>query len=111
MPSIVLLLFGGVVLGPEVLGLIDPATLGHGLETVVSLGVAVILFEGGLTLDVEGYRRAPVVIKRLLTVGPLVTCLGTAAAIWWLFGLDPSMALMAGSLVIVTGPTVVSPLE
>ena len=109
-PSIVLLLIGGVLLGPEVLGWIDPASLGGGLETVIALAVAVILFEGGLTLDLDGYRRAPVVIKRLLTVGPLVTWLGTAAAVLLLFDLEPGMALMAGSLVIVTGPTVVSPL-
>lgn len=109
-PSIVLLLAGGVVLGPEVLGLIDPGSLGRGLETVISLGVAVILFEGGLTLDIDGYRKAPTVIKRLLTVGTLVTWLGTAAAVYVLFPLSPGMSLMAGSLVIVTGPTVVSPL-
>ena len=77
---------------------------------MIALAVAVILFEGGLTLDLEGYRRAPIVIKRLLTVGPLVTWLGTSLAVWLLFGLSAGMALMAGSLVIVTGPTVVSPL-
>ena len=109
-PSIVLLLTGGVILGPEVLGLIDPRSLGTGLETVIALAVAVILFEGGLTLDLEGYRRAPNVIKRLLTIGSLVTWLGTSGAVFLLFGLDSGMALMAGSLVIVTGPTVVSPL-
>ena len=109
-PSIVLLLVGGVVLGPEVLGWVDPASLGGGLETIIALAVAVILFEGGLTLELDGYRKAPAVIKRLLTVGPLVTWLGTGAAVWLLFGLGPGMALMAGSLVIVTGPTVVSPL-
>lgn len=109
-PSIVLLLFGGVAFGPEGLGWIQPASLGQGLETVVSLAVAVILFEGGLTLDIRGYRRAPVVIRRLLTIGALITWLGTATAVWLLFDLGVGMSLMAGSLVIVTGPTVVSPL-
>lgn len=109
-PSIVLLLAGGAALGPECLGLIDPSTLKEGLNTVIALAVAVILFEGGLTLDVEGYRRAPVVILRLLTVGPLVTWVGTALAVSWLYGLSPGMALMCGSLVVVTGPTVISPL-
>ena len=109
-PSIVLLFAGGIALGPEVLGWIDPGSVGGGLETLIALAVAVILFEGGLTLDLDGYRRAPVVIRRLLTLGPLVTWLGTSAAVLLLFGLEPGMALMAGSLVIVTGPTVVLPL-
>jgi len=109
-PYIVLLLFGGVALGPEGLGVIDPSALGPMLGTVVSLAVAIILFEGGLTLDREGYRRAPSVIKRLLTIGPLITWLGTAAVAMALFDLTPGMALLASSLVIVTGPTVISPL-
>ncbi len=109
-PYIVLLLFGGVFLGPEVTGLIDPNALGSLLETVVSLAVAVILFEGGLTLDLAGYARAPTVIRRLVTIGPLITWLGTAAVAHYLFDLEPGMALLASSLVIVTGPTVIAPL-
>lgn len=109
-PSIVLLLIGGVLLGPEVAGLINPASLGRGLETVIGLAVAVVLFEGGLTLDITGYRRAPRVIQRMLTLGVLVTWFGTAFTVWLVFGWSPSVSLLAGSLVIVTGPTVISPL-
>ena len=109
-PSIVLLLIGGIVFGPEVLGVVQPEALHGGLETLIALGVAVILFEGGLTLDVNGYRRAPVTIKRLLTLGPLITWLGAAGTLWLLFDLQLGMALLGGSLVIVTGPTVISPL-
>ena len=109
-PSIVLLLAGGVVLGPEVLGFIDPAALGAGLETVVSLTVAIILFEGGLTLDVAGYRRAPAVIQRMLSWGVIITWLGMAGAVWLLMDLPIELAMLAGSLVVVTGPTVISPL-
>lgn len=110
-PSIALLLLGGILLGPQVLGWIDPTTLGAGLETVVTLAVAIILFEGGLTLDIAGFRREPKVIVRMLTVGVLVTWAGTALAVYGVYpdiGLE--LALIAGSLVIVTGPTVVSPL-
>ena len=59
-PGIVLLLGAGVLLGPEVLGLVQPATLGEGgegLATLVGLAVAVILFEGGLNLDIRRLRR------------------------------------------------------
>ncbi len=109
-PSIALLLVGGVVLGPEVSGLLDPAALGGGLQMIVGLVVAIILFEGGLTLNVEGARRAPVVIVRLLTLGVLITWWGTALTIWLLFSVPLEIAVLCGSLVIVTGPTVVSPL-
>src|SRR5690606_24977964 len=58
-PSIALLLVGGVLLGPEVLGLVQPDSLGRGLEVVVTLAIGIILFEGGLTLDIAGFRREP----------------------------------------------------
>jgi NhaP-type Na+/H+ or K+/H+ antiporter/mannitol/fructose-specific phosphotransferase system IIA component (Ntr-type) len=109
-PSIALLLICGVALGPEGLGLIDPAALGSGLSLVVALAVAVILFEGGLTLDLRGLRNSPVVIGRMLTIGVVITWLGTAAATWHFFELSFPMALLCGSLVIVTGPTVIFPL-
>ncbi|MBN1945736.1 MAG: cation:proton antiporter [Bradymonadales bacterium] len=109
-PSIVLLLAGGVLMGPQVLHLIDPTSLGQGLETLTALLVAIILFEGGLTLDIAGYRRASKVIRRLLTVGMLFTWLTAAVAIHLLLGLGLGLSFMASSLVIVTGPTVVLPL-
>ncbi|MBN2525038.1 MAG: cation:proton antiporter [Deltaproteobacteria bacterium] len=110
MPAIVLLLGGGILLGPEVFGLIHPEKLGHGLEIIAALTISVILFEGGLTLDFDGYRKSSVVIRRMLTIGPVVTWLGTAAAVWLLWGTDPVMALMVASMIIVTGPTVVLPI-
>ncbi|MCA9627494.1 MAG: cation:proton antiporter [Myxococcales bacterium] len=111
LPSITLLLLGGILLGPEVLGVVHPHTLGDGLETVVTLAVAVVLFEGGLTLDIAGFRRESKVIVRMLTIGVLITWVGTSLALklampW----LKLDLAIIAGSLVIVTGPTVVSPL-
>jgi NhaP-type Na+/H+ or K+/H+ antiporter/mannitol/fructose-specific phosphotransferase system IIA component (Ntr-type) len=109
-PSIALLLVGGVALGPEFANVVDPLNLDIGLKLVVGMAVAVILFEGGLTLDVEGARGSPVVIGRMLTVGVLITWAGTTAAVWWLFSPTLPMAILCGSLVIVTGPTVVAPI-
>ncbi len=108
--AIVLLLAGGVLLGPRGVGLVHPDSLGDVLRPLVSLSVGLILFEGGLSLDLQGYRSASRVIIRLLTVGVLVTWLCTALAIRLLFGFDLSFSLLAGSLVIVTGPTVIVPL-
>jgi NhaP-type Na+/H+ or K+/H+ antiporter/mannitol/fructose-specific phosphotransferase system IIA component (Ntr-type) len=109
-PAIVPLLLGGIVLGPEVLGIVQPASLGEILPVFVSLAVGIILFEGGLTLDLEGYRSASKVIRRLLTVGVLTTWLVTAAAVTLVFGTSLPFGLLAASFVIVTGPTVIAPL-
>ncbi len=109
-PGIVLLLLGGAALGPDGLGWVAPQDLGVGLFTIVDLAVAVILFEGGLNLNMSRLRRSGGPIRRLVTVGALVTLGG--AAVVGLIWLDwPwSRALLFGSLVVVTGPTVVGPL-
>ncbi|MCR9161327.1 MAG: cation:proton antiporter [Nannocystaceae bacterium] len=109
-PAIVVLLVGGVTLGPEGLGWIEPEHLGETLPVIVSLAVGLILFEGGLTLEVQGPGGTSRIVARLLTLGAVVTWLGASAAVWLVFGTTVSMALVAGSLVIVTGPTVISPL-
>lgn len=109
-PAIAPLLIGGVLLGPEGLGVIDSQALGGGLKLVISISVAVILFEGGLTLDPRGFQNAQKIIGRMLTIGVLITWFGTALAVYLIFGFDLPFAMLAGSLIIVTGPTVVAPL-
>lgn len=113
--SIVLLLIGGVIAGPQVLGWVQPSTLGGALGPLINLAVGLILFEGGLTLNLDGYKSASKMIRRLLSVGVITTWFGTAVLIWFLCGhLFPerpvAMAMLAASLVIVTGPTVIAPL-
>jgi len=108
--AIVLLLLGGIVLGPEGLGIVRSDQLGNMLSVIVSLAIGLILFEGGLTLDLQGYRSASGLIRRLLSAGVLVTWMGTAAVIWVMFRFDVFFCLLVASLVIVTGPTVIAPL-
>jgi len=109
-PGIVLLLLAGVALGPDGLGWIAPHALGEGLYTALDIAVAVILFEGGLNLQFSRLRREQLAIRRLLIFGPLVTLAGACLAVTWLLDWPPAIALLFGSLVIVTGPTVVTPL-
>jgi len=109
-PGIVLLLLGGVLLGPEGLGFVQPETLGPTLNVLVAVAVGLILFEGGLTLDISGYRSAPAAIRGLLTFGVCVTWVGVSFLVWLFFRVEPPFAVLAGSLVIVTGPTVVQPI-
>jgi len=110
MPGIVLLLLVGVLLGPDVLNLVRPETLGHGLDILVGLSVAVILFEGGLNLSVTRLRQEARVLRLLVTVGALIT--GAGAAVAAHIGMDWPwpIAITFGALVIVTGPTVITPL-
>jgi NhaP-type Na+/H+ or K+/H+ antiporter len=109
-PGIVLLLFGGAALGPDGLGWVRPHDLGEGLFTIVDLAVAVILFEGGLNLNVARLRRSGGPIRHLVTAGALITLVGAGVVAAVLLGWPWSRALLFGSLVVVTGPTVVSPL-
>ena len=110
LPTIVLLLLGGFILGPEGLDLLHANDLGEFLPMVVSLAVALILFEGGLTLDLKEFRHTSTIIKRLLTIGVIVTWFGSALTAYLVFDTSPSFALLMGSLIIVTGPTVIAPL-
>jgi NhaP-type Na+/H+ or K+/H+ antiporter len=109
-PAIVPLLALGVLLGPDLLGWVDPRALGAGLLAIVELGVAVILFEGGMNLDLRRLRREGRAIRRLVSVGAGVTTLGAALAARAVMGWSWELALLFGTLVIVTGPTVIGPL-
>lgn len=109
-PAILLLLVAGVVLGP-VLGVLNPDELfGDLLLPAVSLGVAVILFEGSLTLKFSEIRGHGQVVTRLITIGALVSMLSIAGAAWALDLFSWEVALLFGALVSVTGPTVIVPI-
>ena len=110
LPTIVLLLLGGFALGPEGLGILKSNDMGEFLPMVVSMAVGIILFEGGLTLNIKDFSQTSTVIKRLLSAGVLITWLGSALTVYLVFDITPSFALLMGSLIIVTGPTVIVPL-
>jgi len=110
LPGIVLLLIAGVSLGPDGLGWIQPRQLGDGLYAIVDFAVAIILFEGGLNLELSRLRREGVAIRRLITIGAVVTLVGGALAVHVFVDWGLMKALLFGALVVVTGPTVVGPL-
>ena len=109
-PGIVLLLGAGVVLGPDLLGWIRPEALGSALPAVTGLAVAIILFDGGLNLDRRRLRGQERVVSLLISVGALLTAAGGALAARLLLAWPWPTAALFGSLVTVTGPTVVTPL-
>ncbi|MFQ5458361.1 MAG: cation:proton antiporter, partial [Myxococcota bacterium] len=109
-PGIILLLGVGIALGPDGAGWIQPDALGEGLIGLVRLSVAIILFEGGLNLDIRRLRREGTAIRRLVTFGAAITGIGGALAARVLMDWSLTNSLLFGTLVIVTGPTVVTPL-
>ena len=110
-PSILLLLGFGFAAGPGRLDLIDPELLlGDNLLPIVSVAVGIILFEGGLSLRLSELKEHGKVVWLLVSVGALITgALGAVFAATFL-GLDTSMAVLLGAILIVSGPTVVGPL-
>ncbi|NVD45154.1 cation:proton antiporter [Qipengyuania atrilutea] len=109
-PAIVLMLAAGFLAGP-VLGIFDPElTFGEMLEPMVAIGVALILFEGGLSLDFRELRHAGGGVLRLATVGVIVGWFLGSVAGNWIAGLAWPVAILFGGILIVTGPTVVIPL-
>ncbi|HET9909092.1 MAG TPA: cation:proton antiporter, partial [Anaerolineales bacterium] len=72
-PAIVLLLLSGILLGPHGFHLIEPEALGEGLEILVKLAVAVILFEGALNLRLQTLRHSALEVRNLVTIGVLIS--------------------------------------
>ena len=109
-PSILFLLLIGIIVGP-VLGYFDPdLVLGELMFPIISLGVAIILFEGSLTLEFDEIKQHGTVVQMLVSVGVLITIAIVALSTYLLFDVDPLIALLFGALVCVTGPTVIMPL-
>ncbi len=116
-PAIFPLIILGLVMGPlSTLFLdekwIDPENIfaGKTMYYFVSLSVGVILFEGGLTLKFKEVRQLAGVVRNLLIVGPIVMGIGGALAAHYFLDMDYRVGLLFGSLIIVTGPTVIAPI-
>ena len=109
-PAILPLLLFGLLAGP-LTGYVRPdELLGDLLLPIVSLSVAIILFEGGLTLNIRELPAIGRALWRLLSLGVLVAWTAGAGAAYWLLGLDLGLAVLLGALLVVTGPTVIGPL-
>lgn len=110
LPSILLLLLVGFLAGP-VLGLLDPQSLrGDWLFAFVSLAIGLILFEGGLSLRLSELREVGTTVFNLTTIGALITWALGAVGAHYLLEFNVSLSVLIGAILIVTGPTVVTPL-
>lgn len=110
LPAILFLLLIGIVIGPAT-GLFDPdKALGRFLFPVVSLAVALILFEGSMTLRFSELRGIGRAVRGMVSYGAVLALLMLAAAAHWIAGVPWSIALLFGALTCVTGPTVITPM-
>jgi NhaP-type Na+/H+ or K+/H+ antiporter len=110
LPAILFLLMAGMIAGPATGWLNPDALFGELLTPIVSLSVAVILFEGGLTLKFEDIKGMQTVVRRLATTGALLTWLVIALSAHWLLDFSLKLSLLFGAISVVTGPTVIAPM-
>ena len=116
-PAIFPLIIIGLFVGPlSILFLenqwINPENIfaGKTMYYFVSLSVGVILFEGGLTLKFKEVRKIAGVVRNLLVIGSVIMLVGGALAAHYILEMDYRVGLLFGSLIIVTGPTVIAPI-
>jgi len=110
LPSILFLLLAGVFAG-TVMGWLRPdELLGDLLEPLVSLAVAVILYEGSLTLRFSEIRGHGAVVRNLVTFGVAGTWIFASLAAHLLLDWDLQLAALFGAIVTVSGPTVIAPM-
>ncbi|RMG29296.1 MAG: sodium:proton antiporter [Gammaproteobacteria bacterium] len=109
-PSILFLLLGGIAVGPGLRLLAPDTLLGPFLFPAVIAAVGLILFEGSLTLDLHKLAEAAPVVRRLVTIGVVIGVFGITALAHWLVPLPWPLALLFGTLMLVTGPTVIIPM-
>jgi NhaP-type Na+/H+ or K+/H+ antiporter len=110
LPAIIFLLAAGILAGP-VFGLLTPqALMGDLFFPFVSLSVAIILFEGAITLKFRELFGLQAVVRNMLSFGLLITWFISAVAAHFAVGVSWEMAFLFGAITVVTGPTVIAPL-
>lgn len=109
LPAIVVLIAAGLLLGP-IGGIIKLSLSQNDFSELIGLGVAIILFEGGMDLKLAEYRRIGQSVKRLTLLGPPITWILTTLAAHHIAGFSWPVAWIIGAILVVTGPTVISPL-
>lgn len=110
LPAILFLLLAGLLAGPA-LGWLDPDVLfGQLLFPIVSLSVAVILFEGSLTLKFSEINGLETIVRRMVSIGMLSTWVVTTLAARELLNFSWELSLLFGAVTVVTGPTVIVPM-
>ncbi|HET7323472.1 MAG TPA: cation:proton antiporter [Halococcus sp.] len=109
-PSVLFLIITGILVGPEVLGIVSLSSFGGSLSVIVGLSVAIIMFEAAFHLRIENFREARSTTVRLVTIGALIALVGTALSVRFFLGAAWDLAFLVGALLVATGPTVITPI-
>lgn len=110
LPAILILLIVGFIAGPMT-GFLDPdGIFGDVLFPLISISVAIILFEGGLSLQIKELKETKEVVRNLVSIGVIVTWVIGLVAAYFILKLSFSLSLLLGAILIVTGPTVIIPM-
>ncbi len=106
------LLIAGLLFGPDIIGLIQPDILRDRdlLNLIVRIAVAIIVFEGGLLLNVYDLRHTSRAVTGLVTVGLLITTFLSGILAHYLIGISWEISFLFGATVSITGPTVITPI-
>ncbi|HCG6062991.1 TPA: sodium:proton antiporter [Vibrio parahaemolyticus] len=110
LPAILFLLLAGLIVGPFMQWLKPDEILGNLLFPLVSLAVAVILFEGSLTLNFKEIRGVSGSVWSIVSIGAIISWAATSVATHYFLGFTWELSMLFGSLTVVTGPTVIVPL-
>ena len=109
LPAILILLITGILIGPF-FNVLEPTKLFGNITPFVSLAVALILYEGGLSLRFSELGSSGKVVARLVTIGAAVTFVGGGLLAKWILGFSWGMSALVGAIFTVTGPTMIIPL-
>lgn len=109
-PSIIFLLTFGIILGPSGFEIVSSSTFEGSISSIVGFAVAIIVFEGAFHLDIDRIRRSSSSTSRIVTVGALIAFVGTAIPIYFIMGVSIEISLLIASLLVATGPTVITPI-
>lgn len=110
-PSVLFLILIGVAVGSEGAGLVTAELFGEeGLVTIVGLSVGIIVFDGAFELRKERIEESDRASLGLVTIGALVTFLGTSVAVHYILGQPWPLSFLVGALLVATGPTVITPI-
>ncbi|HOV09133.1 MAG: K(+)/H(+) antiporter NhaP [Spirochaetes bacterium ADurb.Bin218] len=109
-PGILLFFFMGILFSPNFLDIINPSALGQGLNIMIAIFVIIILFEGGMSLNMRHVRSLWMPLFKDISLSIIVMiCVGFFAA-RFIVGLPWEVSIVFSSIIIVTGPTVIKPI-